>query len=97
MTVELERPFVWPEPPSDFKAWNKEQVEMSEKEQKDAGERMGPGRDTYVNKGRRESMREQAKALLEGRARWKPPVEKDAGAVLRPRVTSYDYFSAKDL
>lgn len=72
MTVELERPFVWPEEPEDFKAFNQEQVKEYEEDTKKMREKQQPTGDTVVNEARRESMREQAKALLEGKAKWKP-------------------------
>lgn len=72
MTVELERPFVWPEETEDMTPWNQEQVQASEKEQKEAGERNRPMGDAMVDENRRERMREQAQALLEGRERWRP-------------------------
>ena len=72
MTVELEDPFVWPEEVEDFSEWNQKEVRAGEKEQKAYQEKNSGMGDTVVNKERRESMREQAKALLEGRERWRP-------------------------
>ena len=72
MTVELERPFVWPELLEDFSAFNQEQHSAYEEEAKTMQERQTPTGDTMVNEERRIAMREQAKALLEGRAKWKP-------------------------
>lgn len=72
MTVELEQPFVWPEEIDDFSQWNKSEVDATEKDQRAQQEAMRPTGDAVVNKERRESMREQAKALLEGRERWRP-------------------------
>lgn len=71
MTVELERPFVWPEEPRDLSAWNQEEVKMSEEEQERMGEAYGPTGDLVVNEERRVAMREQARALLEGKERWR--------------------------
>ncbi|KAM3424651.1 hypothetical protein BST61_g6639 [Cercospora zeina] len=75
MTVELVRPFVWPEEPGDgYSDWNRKDVQNQAAEQrKQQDETMSQTRDTIVNKERRERMREQAKALLEGRAKWKAP------------------------
>jgi large subunit ribosomal protein L23 len=39
-------------------------------------EKMSPTGDTLVNEQRRVAMREQAKALLEGKAKWKPVDQK---------------------
>ena len=72
MTVELERPFVWPEEPEDMSPWNQEQMEASQKMQEERSERDGTRKDLFVNEDRRKSMREQAKALLEGKVKWKP-------------------------
>lgn len=71
MTVDLVEPFVWPEAPESYTDWNKEQIELSAPDNKTMMEKMGSQRDTYINKDRREAMREQAKALLEGRETWK--------------------------
>jgi len=85
MTVELEQPFVWPEEPQDLGAWNQQQHMESERESREYGETIGPTRDTYVDKTRRERMREQAKALLEGREQWRPSQEFGSGASLTRR------------
>ena len=72
MTVELERPFVWPEETKDFEAWNQKEVREAEKEQEGFREKSRPSGDAVVDEKRRERMREQAKALLEGKERWSP-------------------------
>lgn len=72
MTVELARPFVWPEEPEDgHKEWNLKELAESDKEQEAFQEKLGSQKDTVVNEERRRRMREQAKALLEGKATWK--------------------------
>lgn len=83
MTVELERPFVWPEEPTeeDYEKFNKKQVNMYKKETEKFQERLSPTKDTVINTERRESMREQAKALLEGRAKWKAVADKGFGSM----------------
>lgn len=82
MTVELERPFVWPEEPEDYSAWNKQEVEDSEKEQDEFGKKMQRDADTLVNDERRTAMREQARALLEGKQKWKPQTGRSLGRML---------------
>ena len=82
MTVELERPFVWPEEPEDYSEWNQDEVEESEKEQKKFSELHSATSDTIMNEDRRKSMREQAKALLEGREKWKPVARTSVGQTL---------------
>jgi len=72
MTVELERPFVWPEPIEDYSAFNQDQVFSYQEETRKMQDKQAPTGDTIVNEERRISMREQAKALLEGKAKWKP-------------------------
>lgn len=76
MTVELERPFVWPEPLEDMSKFNQEQVQKYNDETKEMQEKLAPTGDTLINEERRLSMKEQAKALLEGKAKWKPVDQK---------------------
>lgn len=82
MTVELERPFAWPEEPEDYSEWNQSEVEESERDTKKFSEARGPTADTLVNEDRRKAMREQAKALLEGKQKWKPVAQKSVGSML---------------
>ena len=64
MTVELERPFAWPERPDDLSPWNAEEHKMAGEEQQRLGARLGMQADQQgVSDERRTSMREQAKAL----------------------------------
>lgn len=72
MTVELDKPFVWPERPEDYSEWNKDEFIQAEEAQQEWAEKTGYGKDRYVNEDRRVAMREQAKALLEGKEKWKP-------------------------
>lgn len=72
MTVELEEPFQWPEVPEDFKEFNQDQMQSYEEATKAMRDKQAPTGDTVVNEDRRKAMREQAKALLEGKAKWKP-------------------------
>lgn len=73
MTVELEDPFVWPDELEDLSEWNKKEKEKEEEEGAQAQKKMRPTGDAVVEEERRERMREQAKALLEGKERWRPP------------------------
>ena len=82
MTVELERPFVWPERPEDYTEWNKEEVEMGERDQDEYGMQLSPTADTLVNKDRRKSLREQAQALLDGKEKWKPATSRSLGSMI---------------
>lgn len=72
MTVQLVRPFVWPEEPEDFKEWDKDNMKASEEEMEKFQEAQTSTKDTNINEDRRIRMREQAKLLLEGKAKWKP-------------------------
>ena len=84
MTVELEKPFAWPERPTDLKPWKKKENKMAAEEQAALGKRLGNEADQQgVSDERRTSMREQAKALLEGREKWKPGVSKGVGMLSR--------------
>lgn len=76
MTVELERPFVWPAPLEDMAAFNQDQVQNYNQETKEMQEKQSPTGDTLINEDRRVAMREQAKALLEGKKQWKPVDQK---------------------
>lgn len=83
MTVELERPFVWPAEPENYDAWGKKQTEANTKDNEAIQERMASTGDTIgQSDDARKAMREQAKALLEGRERWKP-AGADEGAIGR--------------
>lgn len=78
MTVEMERPFVWPEEDADgYKAWNLAESKMAVQEQREMEETIGSTKDANeVGKERRESMREQARRLLEGKEKWRSGVGK---------------------
>lgn len=84
MTVELERPFVWPEPPKDFADWNAKTKSSSDAFQRKESEAQGSNTDLMENTDRRTSLKQQARELLEGRARWKPPpIVRQLGPLLR--------------
>lgn len=72
MTVQLVRPFVWPEEPEDSKEWDGNNKKASDEEMEVHQRKQAPDKDSIVNEDRRTRMREQAKLLLEGKARWKP-------------------------
>jgi len=72
MTVEMDQPFVWPEEPEDYSPWSREIFREATNENERYQERYGRLNDTWVNKDDRSSLREQAKALLEGKEAWKP-------------------------
>ncbi|KAG9657559.1 hypothetical protein KCU64_g5118, partial [Aureobasidium melanogenum] len=75
MTVELEKPFVFPELPTKDELnahWNKETHDQGQKDNDKYAEQRGRLADTYVDKDERKSMREQARALLERKEQWKP-------------------------
>lgn len=77
MTVELERPFAWPEEPESYKAWNMAEYLEANKEGEEMQESIGPAKDQREpSKDVRLSLREQAKKLLEGKEVWRPGVSK---------------------
>lgn len=81
MTVELERPFVWPDE-MDGEYREKEGKGREMEEQKEQQRLRGPMADRLgVSETQRVAMREQAKALLEGRERWRP-VRKMGGVTM---------------
>ncbi|MCJ1275783.1 hypothetical protein MMC21_003586 [Puttea exsequens] len=76
MTIEMppDQPFVWPEEPEDKSPWDWAITQAGEKAKKEREEGVteqgnmkgGPG------KKERETLRERAKALLKGKATWRP-------------------------
>ena len=72
MTVELVEPFVWPEEVKNFEAWEKDSYWQTAKENMEAQRAMAPESILRPNVKQRKSIAEQAKELLEGKARWKP-------------------------
>ncbi|KAK0253878.1 mitochondrial 54S ribosomal protein YmL41 [Friedmanniomyces endolithicus] len=86
MMVELDRPFVWPAEPEDYKPWNKEEMKIANEDQAEYQKRAGGDKDTLdVPQERRVKMREQARALLEGKQQWRP-----GGGRLAEGVGMYD-------
>lgn len=78
MIVELESPFVWPELPNKDELnenWSKDTHDQAKTDNDKYSEQRGRLADTYVDRGERKSMREQARALLERREQWKPAEE----------------------
>ncbi|KAI9829859.1 MAG: hypothetical protein M1819_005957 [Sarea resinae] len=84
MTVEMDKPFVWPEEPADFSPWDKERMEAAQKSQKEYRESFLPDANQKPAKGKK-SLAEQAKALLEGKERWKPQPEEEDEATIPAR------------
>lgn len=73
MIVELERPFVWPEPltEEELKTFNKVEMEASKEFEKTFNKASGSLKDAIEPTERMKSMREQAKALLKGTVKWR--------------------------
>ncbi|KZF23119.1 hypothetical protein L228DRAFT_281871 [Xylona heveae TC161] len=71
MTVEMDKPFVWPEEPEDFSSWEKERYDAAAKSQEKEQEKYRPD---YAAKptAERKSIAEQAQALLSGKEQWRP-------------------------
>ena len=72
MTAELVEPFVWPEAIKDLSPWENEGYWKSNKGQFDFQKTLQPDAILRPNEKQRKSIAEQAKELLEGKARWKP-------------------------
>ncbi|PNS18396.1 hypothetical protein CAC42_6213 [Sphaceloma murrayae] len=75
MTVRLDKPFVWPEAPGeqDLKEqWGKNTFEAARQANRDFGKKFSR-RDTWVDERERDEMRVQARRLLEGKDKWRPP------------------------
>ena len=92
MFVELESPFVWPKEPENFEEWDKKTFEAAQEDQKASQEVLDPETKKKPSK-ERDSIKEQAKALLAGEEEWAPTrwagwedvgeaVEVDAGVEL---------------
>ena len=72
MTVEMDKPFAWPKEPESYEAWNKTTNDKAMEDNQEYQRMRGRLADTLVDKTDRRLIGEQAKALLEGRERWKP-------------------------
>jgi large subunit ribosomal protein L23 len=69
MTVEMERPFVWPEVP-DLEKWDKKTFDAAQKEREENEKQFRPdGRQIPTKE--RASIAEQARLLLQGKEKWK--------------------------
>ncbi|KAG4420099.1 hypothetical protein IFR04_006758 [Cadophora malorum] len=71
MLVEMESPFVWPEKPENFDLWDKSSFDAVNEFRQQQSETVQPSYRTKPSR-ERESIAEQAKALLKGEASWKP-------------------------
>lgn len=78
MTVELEKPFVWPDPPEDFTKWDKERYDLMfnknedqkvmERRNADASYKRRPV--YFADRPENTSLRRQAERLLRGEVKW---------------------------
>lgn len=87
MTVELLRPFVWPEQPADLNGWGYDSLKKQDKEGELMQKTMSSTGDTVINKERREKLREQAQALLDGKVKWSEWSEKKVSYTKGPALT----------
>ncbi|KAI9667468.1 MAG: hypothetical protein M1821_000284 [Bathelium mastoideum] len=84
MTVEMDKPFVWPEEPDNFEPWSKETRDATEKEQKEYEEKhMSSAYRMPPKDG--DLLAEQAQRLLSGKEKWRPQWQVDAGTGQSPR------------
>ena len=72
MTVELVEPFVWPEEIKDLTAWEQDKFFEGARENIRMQRRMSLDAVLQPDEKHRKSIAEQAKELLEGKAKWKP-------------------------
>ncbi|KAH7028342.1 hypothetical protein B0J12DRAFT_584289 [Macrophomina phaseolina] len=71
MTVEMERPFVWPEEPEDWSPYGRDLYRSAEKHAEDEQRRMMPDA-VYEGPQDKETLREQAERLRRGEEKWRP-------------------------
>lgn len=64
MTVEMDRPFVWPEEISDLEPWSKKTFDLAQDEQRNYVQSIDTLKDTRIDEDHRVAMREQARDLL---------------------------------
>lgn len=92
MFVELESPFVWPKEPETFEEWDKKTFEAAKEDQEASQAVLDPATKKKPSL-ERDSIKEQAKAFLDGEEEWQPTkwagwedvgeaVEVDAGVEL---------------
>ncbi|KAF2238971.1 hypothetical protein EV356DRAFT_225183 [Viridothelium virens] len=76
MTVQMDKPFVWPEEPTDFEPWSKETFDAAHEEQRKAREQSRPMADLKDSTDRK-TLAEQAEQLLSGKEKWRPQWQAD--------------------
>lgn len=69
MTVEMDKPFVWPEQPESMDAWSKEAHDAMTKSQKQQGT---PKEQKDEHNKTADALSQQARDLLAGKTKWKP-------------------------
>lgn len=82
MTVELEVPFAWPDPPEDMEPWLQEYGKEFQEMQESQQAKLSATKDLMVDKTSVKSIAEQAQALLEGREQWRAPSTRSLGPIL---------------
>ncbi|QSZ34460.1 hypothetical protein DSL72_006054 [Monilinia vaccinii-corymbosi] len=74
MTVEMERPFVWPEEPKDFSDWDQEGTKKRQEYEQGLQASRYPDAKQKPTK-ERISIAQQARAILHGKKVWKPTLD----------------------
>lgn len=97
MTIEMKPGdnFIWPDVPEDLEPWGSALQKVQQTEKKEMREGMSTqGQNLQlVPRNERDATREQARALLEGKIRWRPGWEKHMtgteplGAAIGPTAT----------
>jgi len=74
MTIEMERPFVWPEEPKgeDLEKWDKKNYDAVKAYREDQESPFRPNARQIAPTKERDSIASQAKAMLKGKEEWKP-------------------------
>ncbi|KAF2401234.1 hypothetical protein EJ06DRAFT_521094 [Trichodelitschia bisporula] len=74
MTVEMDKPFYWPDDPEDFTPWDKETFDAASEEQErgQGGKRKDKPAPRMEEREDKPTLAEQAKALLSGKVKWSP-------------------------
>ncbi|KAF2496268.1 hypothetical protein BU16DRAFT_485826 [Lophium mytilinum] len=76
MTVEMDKPFLWPEDPDNWEPWSKE---IFNELQQNANDRDKPATRVKAAKMEGDTLATQARELLEGKKRWRrTPVDEEA-------------------
>ncbi|KAK7528705.1 mitochondrial 54S ribosomal protein uL23m [Phyllosticta citriasiana] len=69
MTVEMDKPFIWPEKPEDLSPWSHDLYHAAEEFR---GDQESKEDDIHAKPADTKTLREQAEELLSGKTKWQP-------------------------